>query len=173
MWQAILCGGRVMKKRHITLAVLLLLAGLAYAYFERHGMSRSPSYERGLASLPQRVLIAAQDSPFKDQLVAKLVAELERRPVFVRVIDVTGLAREQPAEWRAIVILHTWEFGKPPAPVRSFLAQPGAAARVVDVATSGSGREKIEGVDAISSASVIDETPALVQTILARIDAKP
>jgi hypothetical protein len=162
-----------MKKFRVVIviaAALLLLTSFTYRYFSQHAMKPSAAYERGLPSLPRHVLIATQGSAFKDQLVAGLVAQLEARHAYTKVIDVAQLSGIQERDWQAIVIVHTWEFGKPPKVVGDFasrLAQPG---KVVDVTTSGSGREKLAGVDVISSASVVADTPALLMQIGAKID---
>jgi hypothetical protein len=70
------------------------------------------------------------------------------------------------------VLVHSWEFGKPPRVVRDFVARLAAPDKVIDVTTSGSGREKLPGVDVISSASVMDKVPELVAQIRLRIDAR-
>jgi hypothetical protein len=152
--------------------LLLLLSGSLYGYFRRHGMAPAASYEKGAPTLPQRVLVATQGSAFKDRLVSTLVAEIERRPAHVKVIDVAGLGSIDGAGWNAIVIVHTWEFGKPPRVVSDFVARLADPSRVIDITTSGSGREKLPGVDVISSASVIDDVPGMVAQISSKIDAR-
>jgi hypothetical protein len=153
-------------------AIVLLLSALAYGYLARHAMAPVAAYEKGALSSPVRVLIATQGSAFKDRLVATLVSQLEQRPAYVKVIDVAGLAGLNGDDWRAIVIVHSWEFGKPPRVVTDFVARLAAPGKIVDVTTSGSGREKLSGVDVISSASVLDEVPALVAQINAKLDVR-
>lgn len=155
----------------IAAAALLLFTGFAYRYFSQHAMLPSASYERGLSSLPRHVLIAAQGSPFKDRLVTGLVARLEAQPVYVKVIDVAGLSGIMEKDWQAIVIVHTWEFGTPPKVVSDFTARLAEPGKVVGITTSGSGRERLAGIDVISSASVVDDVPALLTRIGAKIDA--
>jgi hypothetical protein len=150
---------------------LLLFTGFAYRYFSQHAMKPSPSYERGLPSLSRHVLIATQGSTFKDRLVAGLVAQLETRQAYVKVVDISELSGIREDDWHAIVILHTWEFGNPPTVVSNFVSRLAAPDKVLDVTTSGSGREKLADVDVISSASVIDDVPALLTQIGAKLDA--
>jgi hypothetical protein len=154
-----------------TAVALLLVAGFAFSYLLQHGMKPSASYESGLPSLPHHVLIATQGSPYKDRLVDGLVTQQKARGSYVKVIDVSGLPGIRAGDWHAIVIVHTWEFGKPPRVVSDFVARLDQPDKVIDVATSGSGREKLAGVDAISSASVVDDVSALVMQIGAKIDA--
>jgi hypothetical protein len=170
-------GATMERKNHwlaiiIVTVLLLVVSGSLFGYFRRHGMDKAQAYERGAPSLPAHVLVAAQGSAFKDRLVTTLAVQLEQRPAYVKVIDVGGLADVEAADWQAIVIVHSWEFGKPPRAVRDFVARSGTKEKIIDVTTSGSGREKFPGVDAISSASVMDEVPELVADIALKIDAR-
>jgi hypothetical protein len=164
-----------MKKSRVlvmiaTAVALLLVTGFAFSYLAQHGMKPSPSYESGVPSLPHHVLIATQGSPFKDRLVQGLVAQLAARATYVKVIDVTDLSGIQEKDWQAIVILHTWEIGKPPGAVSAFVARAAERDKIIDVTTSGSGREKLPGIDAMSSASVVDDVSALVMQIGTKVD---
>jgi hypothetical protein len=155
----------------IAVVALLLFTGFAYRYVSQHGMRPSASYESGHPSLPRHVLIATQGSVFKDRLVAGLVAQLDARFVYVKVMDVAELPAIHEKDWQAIVMVHTWEMGKPPRVVSDFAARPAVSGKLIDVTTSGSGREKLPGIDVISSASVIDEVPGLLMLVGAKIDA--
>lgn len=155
----------------VVAVALLLLAGFAYRYLSSHAMRPSPAYTKGEPSLPRHVLIATQGSAFKDRLVARLVAHIEKHPAYIQVIDIADLSRIQEADWHAIVILHTWEYSKPPGVVKDFMARVAAPDRVVCITTSGSGRERIAGVDVISSASSVDELPMLLGNVGAKVDA--
>jgi hypothetical protein len=164
-------------KHHIALtivvAVLLLLGSASLgAYYLRGDAGRVHTYERGLPTLPQHVLIATQGSTFKDRLVTALAARLELRPAYVKVIDVEGLRGVNAADWQAIVIVHNWAFGSAPRAVSAFVARLPDTGKVIDVTTSSSGHEKLPGVDVISSASVLDDVPELVTQISSKIDAR-
>jgi hypothetical protein len=161
------------KRRVLVLAaaalLLLLASGYIAAYFASHAMEEITSWEAGPASAPQRVLIASQGSGFKDRLVADLVAGLAQHQLHVKVIDVSDLADTNDVDWQVIVIVHTWEFGKPPRVVADFLGRSRDRRRIIGISTSGSGREKLAGVDFISSASVMEDAPALAAELDARI----
>lgn len=150
---------------------VLLLAGFAYRYLSVHAMRPAAAYTKGHPSLPRQVLIATQGSAFKDRLVAGLVERLEKHPAYMKVIDIADLTAVREMDWHAIVVLHTWEYGKPPGVVVDFVARLAAPDKVVFIATSGSGRERIAGVDVISSASEIDELPTLLESVGAKVDA--
>jgi hypothetical protein len=135
-----------MNRRHrilvfVVAGLLLLASGSVCAYVYMHRMAPVESYDRGSASLPHHVLIAMQGSVFKDRLVSTLVAQLEKKPVHVRVIDIAGLKGLDADPWQVIVIVHTWEIGKPPRTVSDFIAKHAQAVNIVDVTTSGSGRD--------------------------------
>jgi hypothetical protein len=154
------------------LTVLLLASAALSSYVLRHHMGKVAPSEHGSASSPQHVLIATQGSAFKNRLVEALIAQLAAKPVHVRVIDIAELASIDIDQWQAIVIVHTWEIGRAPYVARTFVARQAAADRIIDVTTSGSGREKLPGIDVISSASVMTDVPALASQIIARIDAR-
>mgnify|MGYP003383545841 CR=1 FL=1 len=152
--------------------VLLLLSGSLCAYILVNRMSPVRSYESGASSSPQHVLIATQGSAFKQRLVATIVTRLETRRLYVKVIDVSGLGDIDAAKWQAIVLVHTWEIGKPPPVVSDFVARVAEPRKVIGITTSGSGREKLAGVDVISSASVLSNVPELTRQITTKLDAR-
>lgn len=118
-----------------------------------------------------RVLIATQGSDFKNALTAGVLDHLKRRSAFVKVIDVTELDGIHEADWNAIVLVHTWEMGKPPRQVKAFVGRMGGRDKLVVLTTSGAGSFKLEGVDAISAASHLDDVTMRVRELASRIDA--
>lgn len=156
----------------IILGSCLLLAGGYLLWDEHaHAMRVAGSFEVGDASQPQHVLIATQGSAFKDALVAGLLASLKSRAVYIRVIDVSALRNVHENEWKAIIITHTWEFGRAQPDARAFVDRVPDKNKLIVVTTSGGGREKMPGIDAISAASVMDDVPARVAEVSARLDA--
>ncbi len=156
----------------IIIGSCLLLAG-AYLLWDQHAhaMRVARPLVVGEASRPQHVLIATQGSAFKDALVAGVLAALQSRPVYVRVVNVSALREVHENDWNAIIIAHTWEFGRAQADARAFVERAPDKNKLIVVTTSGGGREKLPGVDAISAASVMDDTPARVAEITGRLDA--
>ena len=150
----------------------VLLAGGYVLWNERaHAMRVAKPSAVGEQSQPQHMLIATQGSAYKDALVAGIVAALQSRPIYIRVIDVSALRDIQEKEWNAIIIVHTWEFGHAQADAKRFVDRVSNKRKLIVVTTSGSGREKLPGVDAISAASVMDNTPARVTEIVERTNA--
>jgi menaquinone-dependent protoporphyrinogen IX oxidase len=122
-------------------------------------------------SSEQHLLIATQGSAFKDAVVAGVVERLSERPIFIQVVDVTALPDADESDWDAIIVLHTIEYGKAPAPAQTFVDRVGQSGKVVVLSTSGAGDFKIEGIDAISSASRMTDVPGRVDKILSRIES--
>lgn len=157
--------------------VAVALAAFAYWYRATYsmGVARAFTVEGPVAG--PRVLIATQGSRFKDAVVARVVEGLKARKVSLSVIDVSSLSSVNDDEWNAIVLIHTWEMGKPPPAVRAFVDRAQAGGRIVALTTSGDGDYRLAGVDAIASASrdedVSARADAIVQRVSAILDASP
>lgn len=151
-------------------AMVGVLALLGW-YRARYSMGVAASYEINPAEPAHRVLIATQGSPFKDAVVSDVVEHLKRQNDRVKVADVSRLASVDEGQWDAIVILHTWEFGQPQTDAKAFVDRIKDKGKVVALATSGQGTFKIDGVDAISSASVMTDAPSRAAEILSRLNA--
>lgn len=91
--------------------------------------------------------------------------------MFIQVVDVTALAGVDESQWDAVVVLHTIEYGKAPAPAQAFVNRVGKTGKVVVLCRSGAGDFKIEGIAAISSASRMTDVPRQVDEILSRIES--
>jgi hypothetical protein len=164
----------VRRWRRLLLVVAALIAAfLAFAGWYRihYSMSIARAFEVNDPRSAPRILIATQGSEFKDAVVAAVVKRLRTRAAYVKVVDVSALASLDDAAWHAIVILHTWEMRKPPAPVQAFVDRARGSGKLVVLTTSGGGDFRIEGVDAISSASVVADAQSRSEEILARLDA--
>jgi hypothetical protein len=155
----------------IAAACLLLIAVPSWFQYEhKHAMGIARPFTVGDATGPRRVLIATQDSAFKDTVVAGLIAYLRPRSVYVQVIDISGLPQVHEDQWTAVVVLHTWQFGKPPAVVPEFIDHTRARRKLIVLTTSGSGHARLSGVDAISSASVDRDVPTRLMEIIPKLD---
>jgi hypothetical protein len=151
------------------IVVVVLIAAIWYRY--QYSMEVARPFEVAGSPAGPRVLIATQGSDFKDALTAGLVRRLERRSAFLKVIDVTELGRILEADWNAIVVMHTWEMGKPPIEVKTFVERITQRDKLVVLSTSGAGDFKLEGVDAISAASRMDDVATRVGELASRVDA--
>ena len=123
-------------------------------------------------TLERKLLIATQSSPFKDLVTAEVVDRYESASVVVKVIDVTALKNEDLSEFDAILIIHRWEAGNPPDAVSSILNKnPDLKDRIVVMTTSWNGLEKMENIDAITGASVIEDAPIFSKKIMKRLNS--
>lgn len=159
--------------KKVVLAIAVVpVAFLAFAtwYLVHYSMDPVKPFEVNRTEAREHVLIATQGSAFKDAVVHGVVDRLEKRPAYVKVIDVASLGDVREADWNAIVVMHTWEMSKPPATVKAFVDRAQARDKLVVLATSGEGHQHIEGVDTITSASVMAKAPAQADQILSRVE---
>ncbi|MDX1769688.1 MAG: hypothetical protein R3294_16675, partial [Arenibacter troitsensis] len=71
----------------------------------------------------------------------------------------------------ALLIIHTWENWKPPSAVKSFMDRTkDYRDKTVVLTTSGEGSYKMEGVDAFTGESILDETPNYVGQIINKLN---
>jgi hypothetical protein len=162
------------KWRRVLLAAAALIAAtIAFAgwYRSHYSMSVARSFEVNDPQATPRVLIATQGSTFKDAVVAGVIEHLKARASYVKVIDVSALTAVNERDWNAIVIVHTWEMRKPPPEAKAFVERAGDSGKLVVLTTSGAGDFRMDGIDAISSASVMADAPARVADVGVRLDA--
>ncbi len=154
-------------------AGVIILAMVAFATWYRvhYSMSVARSFEVPAAAPSARVLIATQGSAFKDAVVSGLADHLRLRSVYAKIVDISALPGIQGGDWDAIVLIHTWEMGKPPQTVKAFVDRIHDPDKLVVLTTSGAGNFKLEGVDAISAASKMVDVRARVAEMSRRIDA--
>ncbi|WP_420577716.1 hypothetical protein [Ekhidna sp.] len=135
-------------------------------YIWWYAMEPVTTYEVNDPSLENNVLIATQGSEYKNAVEEGVVAYLEPMEVYVRVIDVFQLPEQETEKWDAIVIIHTWEYSKPPEVVNEFLKMNYDPTKVFVITTSGSGEEEMEGVDAITGASKMDNVKRDIDSVI-------
>lgn len=154
----------------VTAVFVLLLVWLAWYRF-RYSMDLAESFEVNTPDLDRRILIATQGSEYKNAVVAGVVEQLESPPTYIKVIDVSDLPSVDEAEWTAILVMHTWESAGPPTDAKVFLERSTELDKVVVLSTSGDGDRTMEGIDAIASASQIDEVSGHVSELVSRFDS--
>jgi hypothetical protein len=128
------------------------------------------------AASSRPVLIAAEKSEFKADLVKALTAALKERGVPAEVVALPALASADPVAYRAIVLITLVpEWGKTKT-VPKFLESKGEAGRsklvVVTTARSDKWKPPMTGIDAITCASKKEGIGDLVASVLRRIEAK-
>jgi len=160
--------------KKISLALALVAVGvLAFLtwYKIHYSMEIAESFEVAAPDPEYQLLIATQGSDFKKAVVTGVIEALQGRPVSIRVIDVSGLSSIDVREWSAILLLHTWESREPQPNARLFLDRHPDRNKMIVLTTSGEGDLKMDGVDALTSASKKSDVTAHVNEITRRIDA--
>ncbi len=159
-------GRRIWKG--IALVIVVFLAFMIW-YKIHYSMTVALPFEVNESSRRDHVLVATQGSEFKDALVRQLVDGLRPDSVYIKVMDVSSLPEVNESDWTVIVIIHTWEMGKPPEAVKTFVDRIANRGKLVVMTTSGDGGYKLPGVDGISSASNPDLISGKAEEILKRV----
>jgi sulfite reductase alpha subunit-like flavoprotein len=124
----------------------------------------------------QRVLIATEQSAFKDAVVAEVAQALRQDGHSVTIIGLDKLGAEPTADYQAIIVINTCRAWRPSREVRDFLRRVSEQDRkrllVLTTANSGECDVKVNGVDAISSASKRAYAPAMSQRIIDKVRAR-
>jgi len=153
-----------MKKRSkMLLRGLLALVCCIVVFFIwydwTYSMDVVESYEINEPTAEHSILIATQGSTYKNEVTKLIVEDVGALDLFVKVIDVTKLSGEQAGQYDAYVIIHTIEMYKAPKPALDF-AEKVPKSKLLGIATSGDGIYHMEGVDGVTSASVILDSRA-------------
>jgi hypothetical protein len=149
---------------------LLFLLGIWYKY--AYSMNLAESMEINSPNLEQKILIATQGSEFKDKITFTITEYYKKQPVFIKIIDINGLIDVDPKKYNAIIVMHTWENWKPPLSIEKFIKRTMEhKEKMVVLTTSGKGSFKMEGIDAIAGASIIENTKEFSDEIISRVDA--
>jgi hypothetical protein len=148
---------------------LCVIAALGYRVM--FSQRAAASFEVNTPNLETKVLIATQGSNFKEALVSGIIEELKLKPVYMKVIDVTGLPDIEEEEWHVVVVLSACESNALPSQTQTYLQQATLLDKHVVIITSGSGHWKPEraSFDSISTASKTANVDQLVARIIERI----
>ncbi|MFT5891175.1 MAG: hypothetical protein ACI9Y7_001276 [Dokdonia sp.] len=156
----------------IIVSILALLFLLATLYKIEYSMETVPSSEVNTTfkNTQQTLLIATQGSAYKDNITKGIITHFQSQDIYIQIIDVTRLDHISGQEYTAILILHTWEMGKPPQEVVSFLNTCTTCDHIVVMSTSGDGVSKIQGVDALSGESILERAPERIEEIILKLE---
>lgn len=153
------------------LVVILILTLLGFWYKVTYSMEVVESKEMNSAQLSTKILIATQGSTFKDAVVQNVTSQYELDSVYIKVIDVFRLSQINETDFKAIVILHTWEYGKPPQTVEDFVTNyKGTKDKLIVLTTSGEGTNELKGIDALAGESILEDASDYTDEIIERIE---
>ena len=119
------------------------------------------------AAEQSRVLIATQNSDFKQAVIQAIRDTLEKNSSYIKVIDVKRLPRESTDDYDAVILLNECMAGRPDPRVESFIDDTAGKDKLVVLTTGRLDSWKPESprVDAVSSASVMTQAPTTGQLI--------
>ncbi len=153
----------------IAVVVLFFLFALWYKY--RYSMEPVEPHTINSETFDKKLLIAAQGSTFKDALVKNVIDHYKNDSVFIKVIDVADLSNVNDSDYNALLLLHTWEYGRPPESVETFIKEHNAHIdKIVVVTTSGEGSNRMEGIDGLAGESIIANMPRYTDWVIMKLD---
>ena len=123
-------------------------------------------------SATRNVLIVTEATEYKDAVVKGVINYLQSESINASVVGCSSLQNVIPKKWDSIVILHSWNWGGPPAPVADFLKSNRDSNKMLVLTTSTFGDAKTANVDAISGASAIENAPKAIEAIIFRLEEK-
>ncbi len=140
-------------------------------FWPQHDIARD---EINSVALDKKLLIASRDSEFKAGIISKVKRAYADRQVYIRLVGIEDLKREDPLHYTAILIINTcmgWDIDWR---VKDFLNRANNLDAIV-VLTTADGEDsypQLKGrqVDAISSASVVHKIDPLAQQIIGKLD---
>jgi len=116
----------------------------------------------------KNVLIASQKSAFKNEIIEEVQYNFDA--INFKVSTVSYLKEVDIDNWDAVIILHSWEFLSPPRSVKNFIKKNlSKKDKVVVLTTSSGGTSKMDGIDAITGESVIEDTIEYANIITQRL----
>lgn len=125
-------------------------------------------------SLEQQVLIASRDSEFKQALIDRITSALADRSIYIKIVGIEDLAAEDAGAYSAVVIINTAMGWTVDVPVEKFLKKYGSMDSIIVLTTADGGDVLPDmderNIDAMSSASVMDQVGSLADTIIAKVD---
>lgn len=164
-----------MTRKKKLLALSLLVIAVSFLFFTwyrlTYSMDEASSFEVNSHQLQNRLLIATQGSEFKNTITNSIVNYYKEDSIFIEVIDVTKLNKIDFDEYSAIVLIHTWENWKPPIEVETFIIKNKAYKnKIIVFTTSGNGSYQMEGVDAITGESKIENAELYSNQIIEKLN---
>jgi hypothetical protein len=124
-------------------------------------------------SLEQKLLIASRDSEFKQALVDRIGGAFTDRPVYIKIVGIEALADEDAHAYSAVVIVNTAMGWTVDVPVEHFLKKYGGLNTIIVLTTADGGDVlpdmENRNIDAMSSASVMNQAGPLADTIIAKV----
>jgi Ni,Fe-hydrogenase III large subunit len=124
-------------------------------------------------TLEKKMLVASRDSEFKRKLIDRITDAYQHQPVYIKVIGIERLAAEDANAYSAVVIINTAMGWTVDVPVEQFLKRYGEMKSIIVLTTADGGDVlpdmENRSIDAMSSASVMNQARSLADTIIAKV----
>ena len=131
-------------------------------------------YEINQPDLEKKILIDSRNSEFKGEIVQRIENAFQNRIVYIKFIGIEGLEFEDANQYSVVVLINTAMGWKIDRKVESFLDRRGEMNSIIVLTTSYGGDilpdTEEHKIDAISSASVKDDTEHIANKIITKIN---
>ena len=127
--------------------------------------------EHGNKHCEKRILIATQQSEFKEVVVSRVLDGLLHDACYIKVMDLKKIAGESTERYQAIVIMNTCWVWRLNRHARNFLKDAREKERIILLTTANDEAwkpKKVE-VDAITSASKMDKADSVAKHIIEKV----
>lgn len=162
---------KIKKVLFTFLSLTVVLFVFMMWYQNRYSMDIIEEFEVNSPSENSKLLIATQGSEFKNTITTAIVDYYKTEPIYIKVLDISSLADVNPANYDALLIVHTWEMWKPPSTIQTFMDRTvDERNKMIVLTTSGEGNYKMEGIDAFTGESKLDKTPMYVGNIIKKLN---
>lgn len=123
------------------------------------------------AVLKSSVLIATQKTKFKQAVVSEIRKALNQNSIHTKIVDVKYLRDQGTRDFSAVVIINRALAGRPDPRVESYIDNEPQKNKLI-VLTTGmldAWKPDTEGVDAMTSASVLNKSDKIAKTIVDKV----
>ena len=160
-----------MKKFFIGLSIAIVgLAIFVLIYMMMYSQGVIEPFEAGEKASLEKILIASQGSDYKNMFVEKVIEKLKNDSLFIKVIDVTEIEKENIDDFKAVLIINSIEMYDMQENAKGFLSGANNK-KVIMLATSGNGAmgPKDNSIDAITTASSLESIDEKVDEVINRL----
>ena len=123
------------------------------------------------ADSKNRVLIATQQTKFKKQVVSEIRKSLKQNSIYIKTVDLKNLRYQDTNEFSAIVIINRAMAGRPDPRVESYIDYEPQKDKLIILTTGmlDAWKPDTEGVDAMTSASVLNKSDRIAKMIVNKV----
>lgn len=129
--------------------------------------------ERGNPGAATRVLIASEASDFKQAVIEQVVTGYAERDLFFKITGLQNLADETATDYAAVIIINSCVAWQLNPRANAFIKKAAMPEKVILLTTAGDQdwQPGVEGVDAITAASISADIERTADKIKARLGA--